>query len=101
MTLPLLQSPHRSRFTKLTMGASGFKVYKRLVAQKALVAALQTSHLHNEFTGFHDQSSSATRVATGAAGFLILTHQSLRPGRYGDPRRFDTMPSQPSAQACS
>ena len=53
--------------------------------------------MHDELSGLHDQSSSDSRVTAGAAGFLILTQQSLRPGRYGEPRRFDTMPSQPSA----
>jgi hypothetical protein len=57
--------------------------------------------VHYELGGRHDQSSSASRVTAGAAGFFTLSQQSARPGRYGDPRRFDTMPSQPSAQACS
>jgi len=35
-----------------------------------------------------------------ARGFLILTHCFDRPERYAEPRRFDTMPSQPSLQAC-
>jgi hypothetical protein len=47
------------------------------------------------------QSSSSTRFAAGAAGFLVLIQQSLRPDRYGVPRRFETMPSHPSAHACS
>jgi hypothetical protein len=46
---------------------------------------------------FH--SSSASRVTAGAAGFLTFSQQSARPDRYGDPSRFDTMPSQPSALA--
>ena len=41
--------------------------------------------MHHKFDGLQDQSSSASRVTAGAAGFLILTQQSLRPGRYGDP----------------
>jgi hypothetical protein len=49
--------------------------------------------------GFRFHSSSASRVTAGAAGFLTFTQQSARPERYGEPRRFDTMPSQPSAQA--
>ena len=58
--------------------------------------------MHHKWEGLHDQSSSVSRVTAGAAGLLILTQQyALRPGRYGDPSRFDTMPSQPSAQACS
>lgn len=52
-------------------------------------------------SGPHFQSSSSKRLAAGATGFLILIQQSLRPDRYGVPRRFDTIPSQPSAQACS
>jgi hypothetical protein len=49
---------------------------------------------------FQPLSSSASRRTAGAAGFMILTQQSTRPERYGEPSRFDTMPSQPSAQAC-
>ena len=45
------------------------------------------------------QSSSASRVTAGAVGFLTLIQQSARPERWGEPRRFDTLPSQPSAQA--
>jgi hypothetical protein len=37
----------------------------------------------------------------GAAGFLILSQWSVRPDRYGEPSRFDTIPSQPHLQACS
>src|SRR5580704_14194165 len=72
---------------------------KLLTAQNTFVTAMQAPHLQNKLNGFHDQSSSASRVTAGALGFLTLTQQSLRPGRYGEPRRFDTMPSQPSAQA--
>jgi hypothetical protein len=43
------------------------------------------------------QYSSASRLTAGASGFLTLTQQSCRPGRYGDSSRFDTMPSQPIA----
>ena len=75
------------------------KIGQIFFAQKAFVAAMQASHMHHKFNGLHDQSSSVSRVTAGAAGFLILTQQSLRPGRYGDPSRFDTMPSQPRAQA--
>jgi hypothetical protein len=46
------------------------------------------------------QSSSASRVAAGATGFLTFIQQPARPPGYRDPRRFDTIPSQPSAQAC-
>jgi hypothetical protein len=35
----------------------------------------------------------------GAAGFLVLSQCGERPARYGEPSRFDTMPSQPSAHA--
>ena len=38
------------------------------------------------------QSSSASRRTAGAPGFLILTQWSTQPDRYGEPRRFDTMP---------
>ena len=44
-------------------------------------------------------SSSASRFTAGALGFLTLSQSSDRPNRYGEPRRFDTMPSQPSLQA--
>ena len=44
-------------------------------------------------------SSSASRFTAGALGFLTLSQSSDRPNRYGEPRRFDTMPSQPSVQA--
>src|SRR6476660_9628096 len=47
------------------------------------------------------QSSSASRVTAGAAGFLTFSQQSARPARYGEPRRFDTMPSQPSEQSAA
>ena len=46
------------------------------------------------------QSSSGSRVTAGAAGFLTFSQQTARPDRYAEPRRFDTIPSQPSAQAC-
>ena len=45
------------------------------------------------------QSSSASRVTAGAAGFLTLIQCSDRPARYDEPSRFETMPSQPSLQA--
>jgi hypothetical protein len=38
-------------------------------------------------------------VTAGAAGFLTFIQQSARPERYAEPMRFDTIPSQPSAQA--
>lgn len=40
-----------------------------------------------------------SRPSAGAAGFLILSQYSDRPERYGEPSRFDTIPSQPSLQA--
>ena len=45
------------------------------------------------------QSSSASRCTAGAAGFLNLSQCRVRPLTYGEPRRFDTIPSQPSLQA--
>ena len=39
-------------------------------------------------------------VIAGAFGFLALSQRGVRPNRYGDPSRFDTMPSQPSLHAC-
>src|SRR5215813_11496038 len=45
------------------------------------------------------QSSSASRFTAGAAGFLNLSQYRVRPLTYGEPRRFDTIPSQPSLQA--
>ena len=45
------------------------------------------------------QSSSASRFTAGAAGFLTLIQSFDRPNRYGEPSRFDTIPSQPSLQA--
>ena len=45
------------------------------------------------------QSSSASRCTAGAAGLLNLSQCRVRPLTYGEPRRFDTIPSQPSLQA--
>ena len=50
--------------------------------------------------GHRPQSSSASRRTAGAFGFLTLIQCSVRPDRYGEPSRFDAMPSRPSAQAC-
>jgi hypothetical protein len=47
------------------------------------------------------QSSSASRFTAGAFGFLTCTQCGERPERYSEPIRFETMPSQPSLQACS
>jgi hypothetical protein len=46
------------------------------------------------------QSSSASRYAAGAAGFLISSQSLTRPDRWLGPSRFDAMPSQPSEHAC-
>jgi hypothetical protein len=46
------------------------------------------------------QSSSASRFTDGASGFFILSQSGERPERYGEPSRFDTMPSSPSLQTC-
>jgi hypothetical protein len=54
-------------------------------------AAGATSHLV--------RSSSASRLTAGAAGFLLLIQCRDRPERWGELRRFDTMPSSPSLQA--
>ena len=45
-------------------------------------------------------TSFASRCMPGAAGFLTFSQQSARPEGYGEPTRFDKMPSQPSWQAC-
>lgn len=42
----------------------------------------------------HDQSSSASRVSADGAAFLTFTQCVDRPDLYGEPNRFDTMPSQ-------
>ena len=44
-------------------------------------------------------SSSASRFTAGDAGFLILIQSFDRPKRYGESRRFETIPSHPSLQA--
>ena len=44
-------------------------------------------------------SSSASRFTAGAAGFLNLSQCRVRPLTYGEPSRFDTMPSLPYLQA--
>jgi phage terminase large subunit-like protein len=46
------------------------------------------------------QCSSASRVTAGAFGFLTFIQCAEPPQRYSEPSRFDTMPSQPSLQAC-
>ena len=45
--------------------------------------------------GHFPQSSSASRLTAGAVGFLNLSQSVVRPDRYGEPSRFDTMPSSP------
>src|SRR5438552_19156778 len=57
--------------------------------------------LPNDASRYFAQSSSASRVTAGALGFLTFTQYLDRPERYCEPSRFDTMPSQPSLQACS
>jgi len=49
--------------------------------------------------GHLPQSSSASRFTAGAFAFFILSQSGVRPLTYGEPRRFDTIPSQPSLQA--
>jgi hypothetical protein len=49
------------------------KIRQIFIAQKAFVAAMEASHMHHKFDGFHDQSSSASRFTAGAAGFLIFS----------------------------
>ena len=61
------------------------KIGQIFIAQKAIVAATQASHMHDEFSGLHDQSSSDSRATAGAAGFLILTQCGDRPDLYGEP----------------
>ena len=73
---------------------------ERLRAEGASVVAMQAAHQHDESGSLHDQSSSASRLTAGAAGFFTFTQCGERPDLYGEPRRFDTMPSQPSAHAC-
>ena len=88
----------RTRNACGTAGAAAFAdaaiawATRMLLADPAGVVARLAPHQ------FH--SSSASRVTAGAAGFLTFTQQSARPERYSEPSRFDTMPSQPSAQAC-
>jgi hypothetical protein len=43
------------------------------------------------------QSSSASRFTAAQAGFF-LSQSGERPERYGEPLRFDTMPSRPSCR---
>jgi hypothetical protein len=38
-------------------------------------------------------------VTAGTLGFLTFTQCGHRPDRYGEPSRFDTIPSQPSRQS--
>jgi hypothetical protein len=71
-----------------------------VLIQIVALYAVQTSYQHDESGGPHDQSSSASRLIAGAFGFLTLIQCDVRPGRYDEPNRFDTMPSQPSLQAC-
>jgi len=54
-----------------------------LFVREAGDLALATSHFA--------QSSSASRLTAGAAGFLLLSQCRERPERQGEPSRFDTM----------
>jgi hypothetical protein len=72
-------------------------------AATVAVAGAEKSTVFSLFA-LDDQStipilSFEQRIA-GPAGFFILIQFADRPARYGEPSRFDTMPSQPSAQAC-
>lgn len=49
--------------------------------------------------GYYRHSSSASRFAAGAAGFLNLSQCRVRPLTYGEPSRFDTMPPLEGAMA--
>jgi hypothetical protein len=44
--------------------------------------------------------SSASRLTAALLGLLIFSQCGDRPDTYGDPRRFDTIPSNPSLHAC-
>ena len=57
------------------------KIGQIFAAQETFVAAMEASHMHHKFDGLHDQSSSSTRFAAGAAGFLTLIQLSWRPDR--------------------
>jgi hypothetical protein len=59
----------------------------------------EAARRHCERLPMVPQSSSASRLTAGAAGFLTLIQSFDRPGRYCEPRRLDTMPSQPSLRA--
>ena len=49
-----------------------------------------------------DASSSLFAIdAPESMDVIYQTQSSVRPGRYGEPSRFDTTPSSPSRQACS
>ncbi len=61
---------------------------------------LPRAKVHRTVNGSLSSNLSASRFTAGANGFLILSQWSDRPARYGDPSRFDTMPSQLRAQAC-
>jgi hypothetical protein len=65
-TLHAAQPLHKTGYGRSSLYAEAFKVF---IAQNALVATVQASHLYNELRRFHDQSSSASRVTAGAFGF--------------------------------
>jgi hypothetical protein len=81
---PATQPFYKSCYGRLWRYAKFGQIF---IAQKAFVAATQASHMHHKFDGFHDQSSSASRLSAGALGFLTLTQQSGRPVRLGDWRK--------------
>jgi hypothetical protein len=47
----------------------------------------------------HRSVYSTSRCTATLAGLRTFTHAACGPGRYGEPSRFDTMPSAPSRQA--
>ena len=85
-----------SRYRSIRLDPNGTE---RLGVKRASVTAMQASHQHDKIGGPHDQSSSASCRTAGAAGFFTFSQCADRPDLYGEPSRFDTMPSQPSAQA--
>ena len=68
-------------------------------ASRAVTSALHLDKPAYRFLSDH-RYLSLTRVAAGAAGSSIFIQSAHRPLRYGLSRRFATMPSAPSAQAC-
>ena len=79
------------RYSLIVEPVAAVRVRSCLIDERTVIG-----HRHLPFP----QSSSASRRTAGAAGFLIFSQSFTRPERYVEPSRFDTMPSQPSAQAC-